>query len=274
MGKAISLALAREGAELVLLDLNADGLEVAAAECREAGAEAVDCIICDLGKPAEISAAAGRLLHERGGVDILVNNAGIAYYGPTASMDAAQRERLLAVNLHAPIQLVSELLPSMLERYEAHVVNVASLFGLIGVPRTAVYHATKFGLVGFTESLRREYGRRRLGVTAVCPGFVRTNLFATGASGFKDRDIPQPPLWVTGTAEGVARKTVRAIYRDRRMVLATPLSYVGSYVQRLAPWSLDKLYRLGRRRKMRNRLRKLQERQPPAATPPTPGKIG
>ena len=261
VGRAISMALAEQGAELYLLDLNTDGLEAVADECRKMGSGPVACITCDLSISSEITAATERLLHERDGVDILVNNAGIAYYGPTANMDAEQRERVLAVNLHAPIQLVCELLPTLTKRYEAHVVNIASLYGLVAVPRTSVYHATKFGLVGFTESLRREYGRNGLGVTVICPGFIGTRLFTASASGYSNRDVPQPPAWVTGTPERVAQKTIRAIHRDRRMVLVTPLAYVGSYVQRLAPWLLDGLYLFGRRRKMRNRLRRFQERK-------------
>ncbi len=88
-------------------------------------------------------------------------------------MSAEHWDRLLRVNLLSHIQFTRELLPSLLARREAHVLNVCSMFGLVGMPKLAAYCTTKFGMVGFSEALRNECGREGLGVTALCPGFRR-----------------------------------------------------------------------------------------------------
>ena len=93
--------------------------------------------------------------------------------------------------------------------------------GLSVLDQDAAYHATKFGLVGLTESLRADYGRQGIGVTTVCPGFVTSNLFEAGTRSNQNGEIRHPPAWACTTPENVARKTIRAIYRNRRLVLAT-----------------------------------------------------
>jgi short-subunit dehydrogenase len=182
IGRAIALELAREGARLYLLDIDEAGLAAVANEVRSLGVE-VETRRCDLAQPAQISAVVHHLLATWGGIDILVNNAGLTYYGRTLNMTALNWDRLLAVNLHAPIQLTRELMPSMLKTRDAHVLNVASILGLVGLARVAAYSTTKFGLVGFSESLRYEFGRAGLGVTALCPGLVDTNLFSSAPRG-------------------------------------------------------------------------------------------
>src|SRR5258708_24805695 len=102
IGRAIALALAREGADLFLLDIDEAGLAVTARDAQSAGV-AVVARCCDLAMPAAITAAVDALLAAWGGLNILVNNAGVAYYGPTEAMSAAQWDRMLAVNLPPPV---------------------------------------------------------------------------------------------------------------------------------------------------------------------------
>ena len=157
------------------------------------------------------------------GLDILVNNAGIAHYGPTEKMTDRQLRRLLAVNLYAPVQLTRGLLPLLLQRPEAHILNVCSVAGLVAGPKLAAYHASKFGLVGFSESLRAEFGPRGVGVTAICPGLVRTNIFqSTSTSG---KSLPKIPYWLSTSPEKVASRAIRAIRRNEGLVVITPLAH-------------------------------------------------
>lgn len=196
----------------------------------------------DLSEPAVIEALANRALETfEGQLDLLVNNAGIAWYGPTESMSHADYERLLAINLLTPIRLTQHLLPSLLARPRAHIVNVASVFGLFTRPYATAYHTSKFGLIGYTSALRSELGVRGLGVTAVCPGFVRTNLYADGTSGFPGRSIPEPPRWAGCEPEAVASATLRGIQKNRRLVLVTPLARLLYTLQCYAPWLVDVL---------------------------------
>ncbi len=195
IGRATALALAQKGANLFLVDINQPQLAATADEARRKGIR-VDARVCDLSRPAEIHRTVEALLASWGGLDILVNNAGIAFYGPTLQMTDEQWERLLAVNLHAPIQFTRELLPALLARPEAHILNMCSIAGLVAGPRLTAYHVSKFALVGFSEALRAEYGHRGLGVTALCPGLVRTNIFQSAATA-PGKSVPRFPAWMS-----------------------------------------------------------------------------
>src|SRR5262249_7265241 len=151
---------------------------------------------CDLSQPAQVSACVQDALSCWGALDILVNNAGVAYYGPTERMTPGQWDWLLQVNLRSPIQLTQELLPTLLHRPEAHILNVCSIAGLVAGRKLAAYPVSKFGLVGFSEALRAEYAHRGLGVTALCPGLVRTGLFQAAVSGQPGKPVKPPPRWL------------------------------------------------------------------------------
>ena len=206
IGREIALALALEGVHVYLLDIDEAALAEVIRDAQVCGVEAVGDR-CDLSQPDEIAAALKEMLAASGGVDILVNNAGVAYYGPTEKMTGAQWDWLLAINLLAPIQITRILLPTLLARPEAHVLNVCSIAGLVAGARTTAYHVSKFGLVGFTEALRAEFGRRGIGVTALCPGAVRTNLYRSAINGKKRRTVvPDPPAWLSTTPENPGRR--------------------------------------------------------------------
>ena len=247
IGRALALRLANEGARLYLLDVNPVGLAGVVAEAKQRGVEALGRH-CDVSQPAQITAAVGHLLDQGGGVDLLVNNAGITYYGRTLKMAPEHWDRLLAINLHAPIQFIRELLPTLLSREESHILNIASICGLVGMSRVAAYSTSKFALVGLSESLRAEFGRQGVGVTALCPGFVDTNLFAAAPRGQDLQENKQPPRWMLATPESIANRAVRAIYRNQGLVVIQPYARLTHLVKRLAPGLLDLGNRLRRRK--------------------------
>jgi NAD(P)-dependent dehydrogenase (short-subunit alcohol dehydrogenase family) len=249
IGRALALRLAAEGADLFLVDVDEAGLAVTVSESRKAGVEVIGRQ-CDVGQPAQISAAVADVLARWGGVDILINNAGITYYGRTSEMSAEHWDQLLRVNLHSHIQFTRELLPSLLERPEAHIVNVCSMFGLVGMPKLAAYCTTKFALVGLSDSLRAEYGRYGLGVTALCPGFVRTNLFTSAPLPPSAKSHKIPPRIFSTTPERVAAATIRAIRRNRRLVVVEPSARFLCTIKRLAPGVIDFFLNLGRRKRI------------------------
>jgi NAD(P)-dependent dehydrogenase (short-subunit alcohol dehydrogenase family) len=247
IGREIALALALEGAHVYLIDIDETALADVVRDAHVCGVEAVGAR-CDVSQPEEISAALKELLAAWGGVDILVNNAGVAYYGPTERMTASQWDWLLGINLLAPIQITRELLPTLLARPDAHILNVCSIAGVVAGARTTAYHVSKFGLVGFTEALRAEFGRRGIGVTALCPGAVRTNLYRSAVSGKKRKSVvPDPPAWLSTTPERVAAAAVRAIQKNQRFVLLTPLAHVLYNAKRFVPGLLDWMHQLGRK---------------------------
>jgi NAD(P)-dependent dehydrogenase (short-subunit alcohol dehydrogenase family) len=254
IGRAIALRLAAEGAKLYLIDVNAVALSRVVAEAKSRGVEALGRQ-CDVSQPAQNTAAIHHLLDQFGGVDILVNNAGITYYGQTRKMAAEHWTRLMAVNLHAPIQFTLELLPTLCSRDEAHIVNVASICGLVGLERVAAYSTSKFGLVGFSESLRAEFVRQGVGVTAICPGLVDTNLFSAAARGDDIAENKKPPRWLLASPELIANRTIRAIYRNQGVVVVQPYAKLLHLVKRLTPGLLDLPCRLQGRKRAKAKLR-------------------
>ncbi len=247
IGRAIAVQLACEGVDLFLLDVDQAGLVDVVSAVKRKGVDAIGRR-CDVSEPTQIATSVAHILDRWGGVDLLVNNAGITYYGQTHEMSAEHCERLLAINLQAPIHFTRELLPTLLERPEAHILNVASFFGLIGTRRLAAYTASKFGLVGFSESLRAEFGRTGLGVTALCPGFVDTKLFATASLGSDRQQQKLPPRWMLTTPEKIAARAIKAIYRNQAQVVMQPYAKLAHLGKRFFPGLLDWANHLSRNR--------------------------
>jgi short-subunit dehydrogenase len=258
IGRAIALRLAKEGATLFLVDIDERGLAETAEDSRAAGFEVITRR-CNVAEPREVSATVAEALSRWNGVDILVNNAGITYYGKVERMSAEHWDRLMRVNLLSHIQFTRELLPSMLDRREAHVLNVCSVLGLIGMPKVAAYCTSKFAMVGFSEALRHELGRQGLGVTALCPGFVRTNLFTNAPLEAKAEEHKIPPKAITTTPERVANAAVKAIYRNRRLVVMEPFARLMYATKRFAPWVLDGIFQLGKRKRVERKMSGLEQ---------------
>lgn len=244
------MQLAREGAQLALLDHNAEELTRLDAAALGTDAEPLH-LICDLRDQHQIHHAVHQLLQHWQGLDILVNNAGVAYYGSTHAMSEQDWQQILGVNLLGPVELTRLLLPHLLAQPEAHIVNVSSMYGHLATNRSTAYHLTKFGLVGFSEALRAEYARSGLGVTSLCPGFVATGLFSS-MSPSSGREA-QPPDWICTSAEHVASLTVRAIRRDQRMVFVGWLARLACFVRRLWPGLYDQIYHFRRPRFLKRR---------------------
>jgi len=258
IGRALALRLAREGAHLYLVDIDSVGMEETAQECRELGVEVVTRR-CDMSQPKDVSSAVADVLHRWNGVDILINNAGITYYGKTERMSPSHWDKLLQINLLSHVQFTRELLPNLLARPEAHVLNVCSVLGLVGMPKVVAYCTSKFGMVGFSEALRNEFGREGLGVTALCPGFVRTNLFTNAPLEAKAEEHKIPPKIITTTPERVANAAVKAIYRNRRLVVMEPFARFMYALKRFTPWLTDAIFHMGRRKRVARKAASLKK---------------
>jgi short-subunit dehydrogenase len=244
IGRALAIELARKRANLLLVDIDGIGLAETAMAARSLGVRA-DVCVADLSRPEEVSRV-GMLVRERfDTLDVLVNNAGVAYYGTTHEMTHEQWRKVLAVNLHAPIQLTKELLHLLFERPEAHIVNMCSIAGLVGMSRLAAYNTSKFALVGFSESLRVEYGPRGIGVTAVCPGLVRTGIFENAMTN-GSKAPPQFPNWLMASPERVARAAVKGICKNQGLVLVTGQARAAAWIKRFMPRLLERIQQFRR----------------------------
>jgi short-subunit dehydrogenase len=266
IGRALALELARHGAHLLLVDVDETRLGETAAVARGRGVR-VDTCTADLGFENEVRRVAAWARERFGRLDILVNNAGVAYYGTTHEMAEYQWRRVVAVNLSATIQLTHELLPALFVPPQAHVLNMCSIAGLVGVSRLAVYNATKFALVGFSESLRAEYGPRGLGVTALCPGLVRTGIFESAMTGGRKR-APKFPAWMTIPPDRVARSAVRAIKRNRGLVVVSGQAQFVWWVKCLFPRFLNRIQQFRRVRRTPDPLPMIAGRIGPAQEEP------
>ena len=243
IGLCLALELARRGAHVWLVDRDADALAAAAKQVRELGVQAGESL-CDVSDPEQIRQAVDQVLGQWGHVDILVNNAGVLVYGSIKRVTAEQWQRSLAVNLHAPIQFIQALLPTLLDRPEAHILNVASMHGLAAIRNIAPYQTTKFALVGLTESLRADLRRTGVGATALCPGYVQTKLMTSADNANPRRALATPKRWMCVSAERVARAGVRGIRKNRGLVVIGWPAHVLTLTYRLSPRLYDLMRRL------------------------------
>jgi len=176
IGKATALLLAREGARVVIGDIDEAGGRAVAAEAAAAGL-AIDYLPLDLADAAAVDAfaAAAHQVAER--FDGLVNGAGWDAIQPFLENPPAMWDRLIAINLMGAIRLTRGVLPPMVEARQGKIVNIASDAGRVGSMGETVYAAAKGGLIAFTKSLAREMARYRINVNCVCPGPTDTPLF-------------------------------------------------------------------------------------------------
>ena len=179
MGKGLAELFGRDGARLVLWDVNRPELEKTASQLKKNGVE-VHSYLCDITNRGQVYERRDQVHKEVGPVDVLVNNAGVVFGGEFLKVPEEKLERTLQVNLVAMFWVTRAFLPDMVAKRAGHVVNLASAAGLMGVADLTAYCASKFGVIGFSESLRLEMRRAKLKeikFTIVCPSYVATGMF-------------------------------------------------------------------------------------------------
>jgi short-subunit dehydrogenase len=229
IGHAIARALAARGATLILTGRRAEVLEPLAGEV---GGRALSC---DLSKSEEVD----RLAEQAGAVDVLVANAAMPGTGHVLELSQDQIDRMLEVNLAAPIRLARKLAPGMVAQGRGHLVFISSLNGKAATPLTAMYCAAKFGLRGFALALRDDLRGDGVGVSVVYPGFI------SDAGMFAESHVELPSLVRTRTPEQVAAGVVRAVEKNRAEVTVAPASLrAGTGFASLAPEVASRFSRL------------------------------
>jgi NAD(P)-dependent dehydrogenase (short-subunit alcohol dehydrogenase family) len=238
IGKATALALARRGASLAICDLDPAAAKTTADDIVTTGGTATAHEVDVSSEPA-MRQLVPAVLAEHGAVDIVINNAGILVAPtPTTDVPVDRFRQVMDVNFWGVVYGSLFFLPHLLARPEANLVNVASNAGLVAYSRVAAYNASKFGVRGFTETLRMETRRSPLRVTVVCPGNTRTSLAANspvmdqGQGGTMQRFLDRVP---GRPVEAVAEAIVRGIERDRPRVLTGADTFFLDAIARLAP---------------------------------------
>jgi NAD(P)-dependent dehydrogenase (short-subunit alcohol dehydrogenase family) len=235
IGKATATALAKAGARVVVVDVDERRVDATRAELGDKCALAKRV---DVSKKDEMRALADDVHEAHGALDVLVNNAGVGHAGGVLDSTLEDWEWTIGVNLWGVVYGCHFFVPRMVERGAGgHVVNVASGYGLVAAARAAPYCTTKFAVVGLTESMRAELAPHRIGVSAICPGVIATDIVARGR--FADESLREgakkafnkhghPP-------EMVARAILRAIRRDLAVVPVGAEAWAGWIGKRLSP---------------------------------------
>lgn len=186
IGRAIALRLARDGADVALLDVHADTPDAVADEVRDLGRRAVT-VTADVGDRGQVADAVDRTVAELGGLDIMVNNAGIALVGPLSEMTEEQVARIWRVNVDGVLWGIQAAAASFLARgVRGRIVNASSIAGHDGFEMLGVYSATKFAVRGLTQAAAKEYASAGITVNAYCPGVVGTDMWVEIDQRFAD----------------------------------------------------------------------------------------
>jgi 3-oxoacyl-[acyl-carrier protein] reductase len=205
IGRAVALALARDGMTVVSAARNRDALDSLVAEARDRGhAGTIDARCLDVTDRAAVDALVESVLSDHGQIDVLVNNAGITRDGLVMSMDDEQFETVLTTNLRSAFWLTRAVCRHMVRRRYGRIVNVSSISGVMGNAGQANYAASKAGLIGFTKSVAKELGKRKITCNAVAPGFISTDMTAVLPEEIKTGVLPLIPLGRFGDSEEVA----------------------------------------------------------------------
>ena len=229
IGKGIAARLIAEGAQVVIADIEPDAMAAAAEELGATG------IATDVSDPASVDALAAAVLDRYGAVHVVCNNAGIGPLAPVADLTLDDWRWMIGVNLWGVIHGIHTFLPILRRNRDGgHIVNTASMAGLVAGPRLGAYAAAKYGVVGLTEVLAAELAadNSRVGVSVLCPGTVHTNIGHSSrnrpadlpAAGFKDIDIELEDnpryRWIYPADAGAV--VVRAIKRGDLYALTHP----------------------------------------------------
>lgn len=236
IGAATAVAFGREGMCLALFARRVDRLEETANAVRAAGGQAI-VAPGDVRDRAALANLVEQTLAAYGRIDVLFNNAGLGRLGWLESIDPADVDLTLDVNLRGAIDAARSVLPPMIAQRSGHIINMASLAGQIGAPTYSVYAATKFGLAGFSEALRREVAVWGVRVSAVYPAGVPT---AWGEeAGYRRHGRWSTPRFARLSVEDVARSIVELVKRPRREVILPPVARLAVWANRAAPWLVD-----------------------------------
>jgi len=236
IGLALSEQLSAEGATVVMTDINAE--LCASAAHRITGAESVGLDVTDAGA---VQAAVDDVVARHGRLDLIFNNAGIATAGEVRHMTLDQWRTIFDVNVNGVIHGIQAAYPHMLRQGSGHIVNTASMAGLVPAPGLTAYAGTKHAVAGISTSLRLEAAQLGVRVSAVCPGLIRTNLLRTATLiNEEGLDVERDELWDLlppgpATPDFCATEILNGVVKNRALIVITPFAKTMWRMYRTSP---------------------------------------
>lgn len=236
IGEALCKELAAAGARVIVADIDGDGASrVAGALGATATAHELDVCDADAVQALVIETAS-----QHGQLDYMFNNAGIAVIGEVLDTPLEDWYRVFDINVRGVVHGIAAAYPLMVEQGHGHIVNTASLAGLIPSPGLVAYAGTKHAVVGISRSLRIEAAQHGVRVSAVCPGFVKTGIVTNASLHGMDLDEAErlPPFWYG--ADDCARDALAGVARNQAVIVVTghgkQLYRLSKYAPRLLEW--------------------------------------
>lgn len=236
LGRALALRYAREGARVCIGDIDSDLGAKVEAELKDAGADAL-YINCDVRRISDLERVRDTLVAEWGGVDIVVNNAGVAAAGKIEETTLADWDWILDINVMGVVRGCKVFTPLMKEQGSGHLVNIASMAGLMLAPLMASYNVSKAGVIALSETLRQELQQSGIQVHAVCPAFFQTNLTSSMRSEIPgiQQNVGKLMQRSKVTADNVADDIYQAVEKGEFWVLPHAMERRLWYVKRYTP---------------------------------------
>ncbi len=247
IGREIALELARRGCDIAAVDINAEGLAETAVLVGDLGCRA-STHVADVSDAERMLALPAEVVAEHGRCHILVNNAGVTSAGAFEKESLEDLHWIVGINVWGVVHGCHAFLPLLKEQDEAHIVNVSSMVGLLGLPHNAAYALTKGAVRSFSESLRAELVTTDVGLTTVFPGTHRTGITETARGSQRTRiaELGRSRLADIGmrSPAKVARRVADAIEKDKARVVAGPDARALDAWARIAPGRIGTLGRL------------------------------
>ncbi len=213
IGQRLAIDLAARGATVVGCGRSQERLQETLLEMRRTSPSST-VVVCDVSDHGQVKEMVRRVLSEFGKIDILINNAGFGLYQSFVDIPLESVEGMVHTNFFGAVYCTKAVLPSMLEKRSGYIVNISSVAGMIGTPNMASYCATKFALIGLSESLYHELRPRGIHVSVICPGPVRTKMRL-----LFDRMAPGAPGFLVLKPEEVSRAVIRSIQKEKFRVV-------------------------------------------------------
>ena len=254
IGRATAVLLAESGCELALGDIDADGLAETARLARQSDVR-VSTYLMDVANREQMEAWPEQVLAEHGHVHILINNAGVAVGSTIEDGSLENFEWIVGINFWGPVYGCKFFIPHLRKEAEAHIVNLSSLFGLIGLPGVGAYCATKAAVRSLSETLLSELHDSSIGVTSVHPGGIRTGIMESSRyeMGEEDREEAVDAFARLGMSpERAAAKIVSAIRKNQPRLRICRETYLADWMKRLLPNATNGIVRFFYRRNQGN----------------------